>query len=153
MPLRPAAGLFLLAVAACAGQGASPPAPQPEPEPEGEDLKVVASIVNATAIVGKCPDDKRMNAKAAQLAIQRLVGPCATVPGGKAHFSATLYPGGRIELASPEGNPAGGVVPTCVLQNRLHHKVLLRSPCVFDVKLEERQISMSRDPSDAGAGG
>jgi len=149
MPQRSAALLVLVTVAACAGKGAPPPAP----EPEGEDLKVVASIVNATAIVSKCPDDTRLDAKAAQRAIQRLVGPCATVPGGKAHFSATLFPGGRIELASPEGNPAEGVVPTCVLQNRLHHKVLLRNPCVFDVQLEERKISMGGGPSDAGPGG
>src|SRR5690242_7462036 len=104
MPRRLAASLVLLAVAACAGKSAPPPAP----DAEGENLKVVASMVNATAIVAKCPDDTKLDAKAAQRAIQRLVGPCATVPGGRAHFSATLFPGGKIELASPEGNPAEG---------------------------------------------
>ncbi len=99
------------------------------------------SLVNATSVVSACPDSKRMNTRAGANAINHLVEPCAAVPGGRAHFSATLLPGGKIELASPEGNPADGVVPTCVLHSGLRHKVQLRSPCTFDVQLEERKVS------------
>ncbi len=101
---------------------------------------VEASMVNATSIVSACPDAAKMNARAAQEAIRKLVGPCAKVPGGKAAFSATLVPGGRIELASPSGDAAEGVVPTCVLKNRLVHNVLLKQPCTFRVELEERKV-------------
>lgn len=135
-----------LAVPACAGSHAPPP-DQGGPAPTAEPI--LASGVNATVIVGKCPDASRMKVRTAQEAIQRLVGPCATVPGGRAHFSATLQPGGKIELASPEGNPAEGVVPTCVLQNRLVHRVLLRQPCTLDVQLDERSVVVQ--PPEAGA--
>jgi hypothetical protein len=96
------------------------------------------SIVEATVVVSACPDAKNMNAKAARDAIRKLVDPCAAIPGGSAHFAATLHPDGRIELAAPSGDPAEGVVPTCVLRNKLAHKVLLRDDCKFDVKLDER---------------
>jgi hypothetical protein len=108
-----------------------------------------ASGVNATVIVSKCPDASRINVRTAQDTINKLVGPCASVPGGRAHFSATLQPGGRIELASPEGDPAEGVVPTCVLKNRLVHKVPLKSPCALDVQLDERTVVIA--PPEAGA--
>ena len=97
------------------------------------------SLVNATVVVAECPDAKTMNNRAAQATIHRLVDPCAMVPGGKAHFAATLLPGGRIELAAPSGDPAEGVVPTCVLRHNLLHKVFLKKPCKFDVQLEERR--------------
>ena len=91
-------------------------------------------------IVEACPDSKRLDTKLANREIDELVGPCKKVPGGAAHFSATLLPGGRVELASPSGDPAAGVVPTCVLQNatQLKHKLRLARACKFDVKLEER---------------
>ncbi len=103
-------------------------------------------------LVNKCPDASRVNIRTAQDAIQRLVGPCAKVPGGSAHFSAKLMPGGRIELASPEGDPTEGVVPTCVLKNRLVHRVLLKSPCTLDVTLDERTVVVDRPEADGGAG-
>lgn len=140
-----------IGVAACSGN----PAPGPVSEGAGESAaepQTLATGVNATVIVAKCPDVKRVNVRTAQDAIQKLVGPCATVPGGRAHFSATLMPGGRIELASPEGDKAEGVVPTCVLQNRLVHRVLLRSPCALDVQLDERTVVVERPASDADAG-
>jgi len=102
--------------------------------------RTVTSMVDASAVIGACPDGRKMNARAAADAINKLVEPCAQVPGGKAHFAATLLPGGKIELASPEGKVAEGVVPTCVLRHGLGHKVLLSKPCTFDVKLEERKV-------------
>ena len=61
-----------------------------------------------------------------------------TVGAGLA--GATLLPGGRVELASPSGDPTEGVVPTCLVQNvsQLKHKLRLKKPCKFDVKLEQR---------------
>ena len=139
-----------LGLVACSGSPG--PAPVSEGGGESEAEQTVATGVNATVIVAKCPDVKRVKVRTAQDAIQKLVGPCATVPGGRAHFSATLMPGGRIELASPEGDKAEGVVPTCVLQNRLVHKVLLRSPCTLDVQLDERTVVVERPPPDVDAG-
>jgi hypothetical protein len=110
---------------------------------DGDDVpRISTSLVNASAVVSVCPDGKRMNAKLAADAIQRLVKPCAAVPGGKAHFMATLQPGGKIELTSPEGDPGDGVVPTCVLRHALQHTVLLKKPCRFDVQLEERKVDV-----------
>jgi hypothetical protein len=137
---------WALGLGACGGAKAAPAT-----EPVVDDLpKSVTSLVEASSVVSACPDSKRMNARAATNAIHHLIEPCAAVPGGKAHFSATLLPGGKIELASPEGNPADGVVPTCVLRSGLRHGVLLKSACTFDVRLEERKVS-APDPGAARA--
>lgn len=138
-------------VAACSGNP-TPEAQAGEAPADGETEQTLATGVNATVIVSKCPDAARVNIRMAQDAIQRLVGPCAKVPGGSAHFSAKLMPGGRIELASPEGDPTEGVVPTCVLKNRLVHRVLLKSPCTLDVQLDERTVVVERPEADGGAG-
>jgi hypothetical protein len=124
-----------LSISACA----TPPPADPAGA-NGDVPRTVTSMVNASALIGACPDAHKMNAKAAAEAINKLVEPCAQVPGGKAHFSATLEPGGRIELASPEGKVAEGVVPTCALSHGLTHRVLLGKPCTFDVQLEERKL-------------
>jgi hypothetical protein len=88
-------------------------------------------------VVNNCPDAKWMHTGAAQRAIQKLIDPCAGVPGGRANFLATLIPGGQVELASPSGDPDEGVVPTCVLKDQsLRHQVFLKHPCSFDVALE-----------------
>jgi hypothetical protein len=91
-------------------------------------------------IVEACPDAKQLDTKRATREIEELLGPCKKVPGGAAHFSATLLPGGRVELASPSGDPTDGVVPTCVLRNatQLRHKLRLDKACKFDVVLEQR---------------
>ena len=134
-------GLALLAVFAILPLGcASNPEPQ---EPQGPAV----GIVDAQVVVESCPDQKTMNAKNAHAAIQKLVEPCSTVPGGAAHFSTTLMPGGRVMLASPSGDPGEGVVPTCVLSNQLTHRVLLKQPCKFDVKLEERKVQGTAAPA------
>jgi hypothetical protein len=128
---------ILLAVGVLVGACADKPAA----DASGEAPRLVASLVNATAVVSACPDARKMNGKAATETLNKLVEPCAQVPGGRAHFSATLEPGGKIELASPEGNTAEGVVPTCVLGHGLTHKVFLTKPCRFDVNLEERKVA------------
>jgi hypothetical protein len=128
---------------ACGGAAAGGPRPA---SPADEAPRVKTSMVSAAAVVSACPDGKRMNAKLAADTLQKLVDPCASVPGGRAHFSAALLPGGKIELAAPDGNAAEGVVPTCVLQHGLTHKVLLKSPCKFDVQLEERTVKPGAGP-------
>jgi hypothetical protein len=115
-------------------------APKPPTDPGGDVPRTVTSMINAAAIIGACPDARKMNAKAAVDAINQLVEPCAQVPGGKAHFAALLLPGGKIELAAPDGNVTEGVVPTCVLSHGLTHKVTLHKPCTFDIQLEERKL-------------
>ena len=114
--------------------------PKPAAEASFEVPRTVTSMVNASAVIAACPDARKMSSKAAAEAINQLVEPCAQVPGGKAHFSATLEPGGKIGLASPEGKVAEGLVPTCVLSHGLNHHVLLSKPCTFDVLLEERKL-------------
>ncbi|MRG97315.1 hypothetical protein [Polyangium spumosum] len=128
-------GLALLLVFVIAPLGCASSTPPPE-EPQGPEI----GVVDATVVVESCPDAKTMNAKAAHASIRKLVEPCSKIPGGAAHFSTTLMPGGRVVLASPSGNPDEGVVPTCVLSNQLTHRVFLRKPCKFDVKLEERKL-------------
>jgi hypothetical protein len=135
-PLALAISLGGLLLGACAGK----PAEVAPGDAAGDFPRTTTSLLNAQAVVEACPDGRRMSAKAAADAINKLVEPCAQVPGGKAHFAATLLPGGRIELASPEGKVAEGVVPTCVLSHGLTHKVVLSKPCTFDVQLEERKL-------------
>lgn len=109
--------------------------PVESPAPAEPGINVVSSMV----IVDACPDSRKLDTRLATREIDELVGPCKKVPGGAAHFSATLHPGGRVELASPAGDPTAGIVPTCLLQKQtqLKHKLKLTSACKFDVKLEE----------------
>jgi hypothetical protein len=105
-------------------------------EPGAPPISVVTSVV----VFDACPDSKSINTKQATREIDELVMPCKRVPGGAAHFSATLLPGGQVELASPSGDVSDGVVPTCLLQQQkqLRHKLRLSKACKFDVKLEQR---------------
>ena len=105
-------------------------------------------MLTSMVIVDACPESKKIDSKLATKEIDELVGPCKSVPGGAAHFSATLLPGGRVELGSPSGDPNGGVVPTCLLQNQkqLKHKMRLRKACKFDVKLEQRKAEPESTP-------
>ena len=91
-------------------------------------------------VIDACPDSRRLDSKSATREIDELVGPCKRVPGGAAHFSATLMPGGDVELGSPSGDRNDGVVPTCLLKQakQLKHKLRLTKACKFDVKLEQR---------------
>jgi hypothetical protein len=134
----------LVALVAC-WHGAAPSEPssvssggataQPPPPPPP-----TVSMVTSMVIIEACPDSKHFSAVRARQEIEELVGPCTKVPGGGAHFAATLRPDGSVELTSPSGDPKTGIVPTCLLQTRaqLRHKLRLTKPCMFDVKLEER---------------
>jgi hypothetical protein len=135
-------------VAVVAGCWTGAPAPVEKPpegpgsavavveEPPGDEISLVTSFV----VVEACPDAKKLDTRLATREIEELVGPCKSVPGGAAHFAATLMPGGRVELAAPSGDPAEGVIPTCLVQSagQLKHKLKLTKACKFDVKLEQR---------------
>ncbi len=96
-------------------------------------------MITSAVVMDACPDAAKLNTKNASKEIEELVSPCTKVPGGAAHFSATLLPDGRVELGSPSGNAAEGIVPTCLLQSQsqLKHRLKLKKACRFDVKLEE----------------
>ena len=113
---------------------ASPSKPPPPLDPPP------VSMVTSMVIIEACPNSKQLDSRRTTLEIQELVGPCTKVPGGAAHFSATLLPDGRVELASPSGDPNEGIIPTCLVQTQaqLRHKLRLTKPCKFDVKLEQR---------------
>lgn len=98
------------------------------------------SLVTSMVVVEGCPDSKKLDTRQATREIEELVGPCKKIPGGTAHFAATLLPGGQIELAAPSGDPNEGVVPTCAVQNaaQIRHRIKLTYACKFDVKLEQR---------------
>ena len=125
----------MLVVAACGPPAPTTP-PPPPPPPAARPLSLVTSFV----VLEECPNAKTLDTKRAQKEIEELVGPCTKVPGGVAHFSATLLPDGRVELASPAGDPEMGVVPTCLVQTQaqLRHKLRLTKPCKFDVRLEQQ---------------
>lgn len=116
--------------------GCGSPRPVPLTAP---DTAAPVSMVTSAVMMDACPEAAKLNTKQASKEIEELVSPCTKVPGGAAHFSATLLPGGRVELGSPSGDPTDGVVPTCLVQSQgqLKHRVKLRHACRFDVKLEE----------------
>ena len=107
---------------------------EPPPRP-------MQQIVTSIVLIERCPDAKKLDRRQATREIELLVGPCTKVPGGAAHFSTTLMPGGGVEFASPSGDPDEGVVPTCMMRTKaqLNHKLRLAHACRFDVKLEERK--------------
>jgi hypothetical protein len=133
--LRLTAAAALLALS-CSSSPKPAPAAQPE-DPAGPPL----ALMNATMIVKSCPDQTKTTSHQAETAIRQVIEPCTKVPGGAAHFTVTMMPGGRIEIGSPEGDPDEGVVPTCAVKNQLTHKIFLRKPCSFVVQLEERPMA------------
>ena len=130
----------MMACAACSGPAAPAPTWPAEPKPTTPPPDPTVAMVTSMVIVDACPDSKKLDSKLATREIDELVGPCKKVPGGAAHFSATLLPGGQVELGGPSGGPDEGVVPTCLVQKQgqLRHKLKLKTPCKFDVRLEER---------------
>jgi hypothetical protein len=115
----------------------SEPAREPPlPEPSAPSAK----IVSATVVTNDCDRVAKGNARLAEDAMSTLVEGCTSVPGGSARFSATLEPGGRIEIAQTVGSP--DTVPICVLKHELRHKVPLTHECKLDVRLEESAVAL-----------
>lgn len=141
------ARIWLIAAAVACGPSPAPttvPAPKPQDPPPDQ----VQSILTSLVVVEECPESRKIDSKLANREIQELVGPCTKIPGGMAHFTATLQPGGRVEISSPTGDPGDGMVPMCLLQKekQLKHRLRLRSSCKFDVKLEQRGDEVSPPP-------
>jgi hypothetical protein len=139
--LSTARGLLVALVAAsCATQPPEPaqpaaatPAPAEQPAPAAR-----VGVMEGSIVFVDCPD--KLDVKEAERTINRLVEPCESVPGGSARFRATLAPRGRIEIAAADGS-SEGVIPICVLTNRLTHRIRVKKPCQLDVQIEERRIS------------
>ena len=104
------------------------------PPPTGSGPTVASG--STSFVIDDCPDAKKMDAKAAEAAMRKLIEPCHAINAPAADFLATLVPGGRIEIASHGKDGAEGVIPVCVVKNRLTHSVTLKQRCTFHVKLE-----------------
>jgi hypothetical protein len=99
--------------------------------------------VDAVIVANECAKLGNVNARAAEKAMHKLVEGCAEVPGGVAQFTATLVPGGRIDIGPMKGSdPAQATVPMCVLKHPLVHTVALPSPCKLDVRMEQQKIAV-----------
>jgi hypothetical protein len=127
-----AAVIAITTACACA-----PQRPTASPNTEAPPGRA-AQIVNATIMTNGCQKLGTTSAQLAERAMYDLVEDCRSVPGGNAHFGATLEPGGRIEITSVRGY--ADVVPICVLKHSLVHKVPLAKPCRLDVKIEETRV-------------
>jgi hypothetical protein len=93
--------------------------------------------VEASVIFTDCPQAPIADPKLIKDTMQKLVAKCTSVPGGKARFVATFEPGGQIRLSPPEGQ-ADGVVPICVLDQGLRHRLLVVKACRMEVEMDER---------------
>lgn len=137
-------GLAAASVISIACRAAPPPA-APAPDPVASSSPNTR-IVSATVLANECANLGKVNGKLAEDAMNRLVEGCTAIPGGSIRFVATLQPGGRIEIAPVEGQPA--TVPICVLKHELKHKVALQKACKLEVKLEETAIHLDAGASD-----
>ena len=122
-------------LASCARRPAQSPTEGKSPPPASSSGPAVASG-STSFVIEDCPDAKKMDAKAAEAAMRKLIEPCHTINAPAADFLATLVPGGRIEITSRGKDSAEGVIPICVVKNRLTHSVALKQRCTFNVKLE-----------------
>jgi hypothetical protein len=124
-------------VASCSRRAAHAPLEPKSPTPTASAPASPSIASGSTSfVVEDCPEAKKMDSKAAETAMRKLTEPCLTVNAPAADFLATLVPGGRIEIASRGKDGAEGVVPVCVVKNRLTHSVALKQRCTFNVKLE-----------------
>jgi hypothetical protein len=122
-------------VVSCARPAPPPPVEAKSgPPPSGSGITVASG--STSFVIEDCPDAKKMDAKGAEAAMRKLIEPCHTIDAPAAEFLATLVPGGRIEIASRGKDSAEGVIPICVVRNRLTHSVALKQRCTFNVKLE-----------------
>jgi hypothetical protein len=135
----PVASILAMACAAAAPPSSTTPDPTPSSSAN-------ARIVSATVLANECANLGKVNAKLAEDAMNRLVEGCTAIPGGSIRFVATMQPGGRIEIAPAEGQPA--TVPICVLKHELKHKVALQKACKLEVRLEESAIHLDAGASD-----
>lgn len=147
--LRPVLVFALVCSAGSLACGPKQPAttvPSPSPAPSAAPAPTpspAAQVVNATILTNGCQALGASNARLAERAMYQLIEGCASVPGGKAQFEATLQPGGRVAISAVPGQP--DVIPICVLKHALQHGVPLTQPCRLDVKLEQTSVSLGVD--------
>jgi hypothetical protein len=124
-------------VVSCARAQEPGPAAASTPEAEASEPPPELEYVAATLMFTDCETVSNSKARVAQSTMRRLVEACTEVPGGTAQFTATLLPGGRIELTAPDGGL--GTVPTCVLRHELRHKVAISKPCTLQVQMSQKK--------------
>src|SRR5690349_20138602 len=73
---------------------------QPAAEPPHATVPPV-TVIDAVVIVHDCAKLGSGNAKLAEKAMNQLVAGCSELPSASANFSATLLPGGQIQIAAP----------------------------------------------------
>jgi len=134
--LVPGAIVCWLALGGCTRRTTHPHPEAKSPAPASPSGGPAVASGSSSFVIEDCPDAKKMDAKAAEAAMRKLIEPCHDVNAPAADFLATLVPGGRIELASRGKDGTEGVVPMCVVKNRLTHSVALKQRCTFNVKLE-----------------
>ena len=126
-------------IASCARRAGHSPAEPKSAAPSSSAGPAVASR-GSSFVVDECPDAKKMDARAVEAAMRKLTEPCHDINAPAAEFRATLVPGGHIEIASGGKDGAEGVIPVCVVKNRLTHSVALKQRCSFNVKLEPAAV-------------
>jgi len=137
---------LVIAAASCARgreptPSAAPVAATPAASGAEDNSNPPIGSVDATIMFTDCGVVSNMNAQVAQKTMRQLVEACNEVPGGTAQFTATLLVDGRIELATNDGGT--GTVPICVLRHELKHKVVVKKPCIMQVKMSERKATPS----------
>jgi hypothetical protein len=105
-------------------------------------------MVSAIVLMNGCSHLGKSNAKLAETTIYGLIEACKAVPGGHIRLTATLRPGGTIDLTPAAGEPA--TVPVCMLRHSLIHKLTLQKSCALDVKLEESAVRVGSGGSMSG---
>ena len=138
-------------LASCARRPAQAPPEAKSPPPASSSGGPLVASGGTSFVIEDCPEAKKMDAKAAEAAMRKLIEPCHTINAPAADFLATLVPGGRIEIASRGKEGAEGVIPICVVKNRLTHSVALKQRCTFNVKLEPTAATAPAGPSSAQA--
>jgi hypothetical protein len=127
--------IFSFALIDCGGRATrAPSAATHSPAPSSNGPQV--ALASTSFVIEDCPESKKMDSRAAETAMRKLVEPCGGAKAPSAQFLATLVPGGRIEISVAGKDADEGVVPICVLKNRLTHAVTLKQRCTFSVKLE-----------------
>ena len=136
----------MVAVVAGCWTGSSAPVEKP---PEGSGSAVVEepppaepqiSLVTSFVVVEACPEAKKLDTRLATREIEELVGRASQSRAARRTSRRRSCPVDASSSQSPSGDPAEGIIPTCLVQSagQLKHKLRLTKSCKFDVKLEQR---------------
>jgi hypothetical protein len=147
-------GLLALAAIAytaiCCTKRHEPAPVSPAVSSQQDNIPPPVELVDATILLTDCGTVSNVSAKQAEKTMRQLVEACSEVPGGTAQFTATLLPGGRVELTTPDAGLQ--MVPTCVLSHALTHRVVLKRACSMQVQMSERKAATMALPSASANG-